>query len=71
MALRLLKAEPLAGEMYDGELLVSLKSAPSDYWLAHQEEVSSLKSIIEVVRRSEKTDDDLRRDLQELLARIG
>lgn len=70
MALRLLKAEPLAGEMYDGELLVSLKSAPSDYWPAHQDEVSSLESIIEAVIRGENTDDDLRRDVRELLARV-
>ena len=71
LALRILKKESLAGEMYDGELLVSLKSAPLDYWPAHQDEVSSLKLIIETVSRSENTDDDLRRDVQELLARVG
>jgi len=71
LALRILKTEPLAGEMYDGELLVSLKSAPSDYWIAHQDEVSSLKSIIEAVSRSENAYDDLLHDIQELLMRVG
>ena len=71
LALRILKTEPLAGDMYDGELLVSLKSAPLDYWPVHQDEVSSLKSIIVAISRSENTGDDLRRDLQELLVRVG
>ena len=71
LALRILKTEPLAGEMYDGELLVSMKSVPSDYWPAHRDELLSLKSNIEAVCRSESVGDDLRRSMQELLARVG
>jgi len=70
MALQILKIEPLAGEMYDGELLVALKSIPSDYWHAHADEVLSLKPIIESACRNENLEDDLRRDMRELLTKI-
>ena len=69
-ALRILKAKPLVGEMYDGELLVALKSIPSEYWRAHVDEVLSLESVIESVCRNENLEDDLHRDVRELLTKI-
>jgi hypothetical protein len=71
LALRILKAEPLAGEMYDGELLVSLKSVPLDYWPAHHDHVLPLKPIVEVACQNMNSADDLYRDMRELLARVG
>jgi len=69
IALRLLQSEPLAGEMYDGELLASLKSVPPDYWRSHPTEVAMLKFICEGVQRNESMLDDMRQDVVELLTR--
>ena len=70
LALRILKTKPFAGEMYDGELLVALKSVPSDYWRTHADEVMSLKAILEAVCCDENVEDDLRGDMRELLTKI-
>jgi hypothetical protein len=67
LALRRLEAEPLAGEMYDGELLVSLKSVPLDYWPKHEAERLSLKSAIEAALQEEAIADNVRQDAGELL----
>jgi hypothetical protein len=67
LALRLLASEPLAGEMYDGELLASLKAVPAQYWLQHQDERRSLQGVAEAALRSEVATEDVRRDAQDLL----
>jgi hypothetical protein len=71
LALRVLESEPLAGELYDGELLVSLKAVPTQYWLQHRDEQRSVKSVIEAALRSGETTEDVRRDAQELLGSTG
>jgi hypothetical protein len=71
LALRLLKSEPLAGELYDGELLASLKAVPSQYWSQHEDERLSIKSAIEAALRMEETTEDVRRDAQELLSKTA
>ncbi len=53
--------------MYDGELLVSLKSVPLAYWSKHETELASLKPVIEAVLKAEAISDNVRQDLQELL----
>jgi|GEM_PF-1878126 hypothetical protein len=67
LALRRLESEPLAGEMYDGELLVSLKSVPLEYWSKHEAERLSLKSAVEAALQEEAIADNVRRDAEELL----
>jgi len=69
LTLRLLQSEPLAGEMYDGELLASLKSVPSDYWPTHVAEAAMLKSVCEEVRKNDTIPDEVRQDVVELLTR--
>lgn len=69
IALRVLQSEPLAGEMYDGELLASLKSIPPDYWPAHRPEAAMLKAICERTRRQVSLSEDVRQDVAELLTR--
>ena len=71
LALRLLESEPLAGELYDGELLVSLKAVPKRYRSQHRNEQPSLKSVVEAALQSEETTEDVRRDAQELLGSTG
>ena len=67
IALRVLQSEPLAGEMYDGELLASLKSILPDYWPTHPPEAAVLKAICEGVRGNANLSDDVRQDVVELL----
>jgi hypothetical protein len=69
IALRLLQSEPLAGEMYDGELLASLKSVPSDYWPTHTADATLLKSFCEGFRKDQSVPDDVRHDVADLLTR--
>jgi contact-dependent growth inhibition (CDI) system CdiI-like immunity protein len=71
LALRFLKSEPLAGEMYEGELLVSFKAVPSQYWSQHEGERLFLKSVVEAALRMEETTQDVRRDAQELLSKTA
>jgi len=71
LALRLLQADPLAGEMYDGELLVSLKSVPPDYWSKNQNERQALKSVTESALREESVTPGVREDAQELLRTVS
>jgi len=69
IALRLLQSEPLAGEMYDGELLVSIKSVPTDFWSAHKTEAAALKSICDELSKREGLSADLLQDVAELLTK--
>lgn len=71
LALRLLQADPLAGEMYDGELLVSLKSVPSHYWSKNQTERLALKSVAQWALRQGSATQDVREEAEELLRKAG
>jgi hypothetical protein len=68
-ALTLLKADPLAGEMYDGELLVSLKPIPPVYWSTHEDDRLTLKPLIEAVLKDMEVAENVRQDVEELLHR--
>jgi CDI immunity proteins len=71
LALGLLESEPLTGEMFDGELLLSLGSIPVDYWSSHESERLSLKSVIEAALGLDTIAVDVRRDAEELLRKTG
>jgi len=68
LAVRHLKADPCAGEMYGGELLVALKSVPSNYWEEHPEDRTTVRRIIE--QSLSDLDEDVRQDALELLSLI-
>jgi hypothetical protein len=70
-ALRLLEIDPLAGEMYEGELLVSLASIPVQYWSGHEVERLSLKSIINAALDSEEIAENVRHAATELYAKLA
>ena len=59
-----LGADPLAGEMFDGELLASLRSVGADYWKAHRSQAVALKAIIDAAWSN--LPDDVRADAQEI-----
>ena len=56
LVLERLRSTPLAGEMYDGELLVSLSQIPAHYWENHIHETNSLKAIISNISMCEDED---------------
>jgi hypothetical protein len=70
VALQLLQSDPVAGEMYDGELLASLKSIPVDYWSNHLVEATTLKSTCEQIQNKMTLSDDLHTDVAYLLNRV-
>ena len=69
LALNMLEANPLAGEMYDGELLVSLKAVPTDYWDAHVNDKLACRAIIEKVVNT--LSEDIAADANELLSYLN
>ena len=71
LALKRLQMEPLAGEMYDGELLASFKSVPADYWPKHPAERQSLNSVIGAVLQEADSTDAIRQDAEELLRKAA
>ena len=71
IALRLLKAEPLTGEMYDGELLGSLDSVPRNFWQDHKDEAMNLQSIAKKAREYEQIPNNVSQAIEELLAKLG
>lgn len=48
LCIAVLQKEPLAGEMYDGELLTSLMKLPAEYWQGRSEQQQKLVSIATV-----------------------
>jgi hypothetical protein len=69
-ALELLRTDPLAGDMYEGELLVSLKSVPPNYWATNQTERLALRSVAESVLHQDSVPQDVRADAEELLRKV-
>lgn len=62
-ALEILKNDPLAGEFYDGELMVAMLGIQSEFWLANLMLLESLQTLIaahEEEIRGELLDDVVR-----------
>lgn len=69
VAIQWLQEDPLAGEIYDGELLVALKSVPTEFWTGRQRETHDLIAIVQAAGKI--ADDDVKSDIRELLARLS
>src|SRR5215469_89938 len=67
-AIERLQHDPLAGDKYDGELLVALKSVPGDYWAANSAQVNRLKQLLVSIRES--MEPELRSDIADLLSKL-
>lgn len=63
-ALHILQTQPLAGEMYDGEVLASLSAIPQEYWHSHVADAESLREIVQSLPQN--VDADLQRDVERL-----
>ncbi len=69
VAIDRLQLRPLAGDVYDGELLAAMKSIEMAYWTANQAESKLLREI--AVRAKVDTDDDeIRDDVEELVEKL-
>ncbi len=69
IALARLREEPMAGEMFDGELLVSLRSVGVDYWVVHRSNAAALKAIIDAAWSN--LPEDIQFDARDILARLS
>ena len=70
LALSTLSADVLAGEMYDGELLVALKSVPPEYWSRHDAEKHVFLAVARKVLASTIATSDVREDAQDIIRRL-
>lgn len=66
IALHCLRRDPLAGEMYDGEVIAALAQIGKEYWRIHPGQAAQLASIAHSV--FEHADEGLRSDIERLLA---
>jgi hypothetical protein len=62
-SLRALERNPLAGELYDGELLTAMIHLPQDYWLVHVQERDALTRIVQHALLT-SDDEDLTEEIQ-------
>jgi hypothetical protein len=49
IAIRKLSSAPLVGHKYDGELLLSLRGIPNEYWTTHPEQAEKVRAIFNLV----------------------
>ena len=69
VVLSALERDPLAGELYGGEMLVALKSVPTQYWEGHRQEAERLRAVLE--RPELRCETDLGDDLAALRKASG
>jgi hypothetical protein len=69
VAIETLRKDPLAGELYDGELLVAMKFIDRQYWSAHPSQAAEIAIIAKSIMK--QADDELRTQLRELIALLG
>ncbi|MSU36442.1 MAG: hypothetical protein EXS36_15365 [Pedosphaera sp.] len=68
VAVETLARYPQAGELYDGELVLALKSIPAAFWPEHRAVANTLQQIIE--QHLPDFDEDVQDDARELLTRL-
>lgn len=67
--INVLKNNSLAGEIYDGELAVSLKTIDSAFWVNHIVEKNQIKEIL--LNSIEQFDEDVKSDIHEVLIKLA
>lgn len=69
IAVRRLTSYPLAGEIYDGELLAAMKAVPIQYWQRNRQIAQELAKSVEKVQQLAE-DEDMIADADEVGQRI-
>lgn len=65
IAIETLRKEPLAGEMYDGELIAAMSNTAKEYWASHRSAAIEVAAIAQSI--ISQVDDELRRELAGLV----
>ncbi len=68
VAIKLLCENPMAGDMYDGELLSSMKCLPEAFWSDNEDMAKAAKDYI--LQISESDDKDVVSDINEILRKM-
>lgn len=68
LVIEMLCKDPAAGDLYDGELIVSLSSIKATYWAANRGLAEIVRQL--ATRHSDSFDDHIRENLQRLLAKL-
>lgn len=68
VAISRLKENPLAGEKYDGELIVALNCVSAKYWRANSQNARSAQILLSSL--ANEFDDDLKLDIAALMKRL-
>ncbi len=66
-----LSANPLAGEMYDGELLAALASVTSEFWSKHKSVSLKVSEFCKSIQLPAATDEDIVRDWKNLSEHVS
>jgi hypothetical protein len=69
LAIERLEGDPLAGEKYDGEMIVALKSVLTSYWASQPDQSRKLKPILGSA--ANVADSELLSDINDLIAMLG
>jgi hypothetical protein len=69
-AISRIRINPLAGERYDGELLVALHSVPKQFWIDHAELARGLRMVINS-SRIDTSFEDVAESVRSLRDRLG
>jgi hypothetical protein len=68
VALEALERDPLAGEMYEGELALAFRSLPDGFWREHKQ--VGTRWLASIAGAMQRFSGDVKRDLAEVVARI-
>jgi CDI immunity proteins len=69
IAIKALRKDPLAGEMYDGELIVALGEISREYWKNHESQAREVKAIAKALIPQD--DEKLQRDLVWIVDKVS
>ncbi len=69
IAIKLLQANPMAGEWYEGDLIDSMRKVPVSYWQAHSDQRDAMRIICNQVVQHEDYKQD-KTDMDRVLAEL-
>jgi hypothetical protein len=71
IAIGILKTDPLAGDMYEAQLLSSLNTIPQDFRLTHPAERNAMIEICKRALMISDLSDDVRRYVKSMAKNLG
>ena len=71
IVISILNADPLAGDLYDGDLLDSLNQLPTQYWVYQKNNRNAVAKIVSVILADKNGDAEVRSFASKLSDRLG